>query len=212
MLSRHHVHALAIAAVLCAMALWPAAANAQEGIETAPGALAPALTFYAHGGGFNPLIHLDKTNDIDFKTGFNVGGGLAYHFSPYAGVRGNFNFARAEARQEFGTFNPVVGTKFNRFLYDADLQLRYPLQGGATPYVFVGGGGITVKQDISTGPPTFTRLAGKVGLGLNYLIPNSDVGIYFEGAGWVYKFDKMGFNRTQFDTTWNGGFSYRFKL
>ncbi len=171
----------------------------------------PAIVVYGAGGGFSSLAHLDSADTTNFKTGFNVGGGVGYQFSKYVALRGNFTFARAEAQSNVSSI-AITGTKFNRFLYDADLQFRYPLQGGVAPYVFVGGGAITVKHDITPDEPNFTKGAGKFGLGLSYQIPRSNVGLYAEGTTWVYKWDHYGFNKTQFDTTWSGGLSYRFRL
>jgi hypothetical protein len=126
-------------------------------------------------------------------------------------LRGNFTFARAEVQSDLGALT-LAGTKFNRFLYDADLQFRYPLRGGIAPYVFVGGGAVTVKHDVTPNEPTFTKGAGKFGVGISYRIPKSNVGLYAEGTTWVYAWDRYGFDRTQFDTTWSGGLSYRFGL
>jgi hypothetical protein len=170
-----------------------------------------AIVLYGAGGGFSSLAHLDTGNTTNFKTGFNVGAGAGYQFNKYVVLRGNFTFARAEAQSDLGTI-AIAGTKFNRFLYDGDLQLRYPLRGGVAPYVFVGGGVVTVKHDITPSEPNFTKGAGKFGVGFSYQIPRSNVGLYAEGTTWVYKWDRYGFNRTQFDTTWSGGFSYRFSL
>jgi hypothetical protein len=36
------------------------------------------------------------------------------------------------------------------------------------------------------------------------------MGIFVEVTGWFYNWDRMGFVKRQFDTTWNGGISYRF--
>jgi len=194
--------ALAVAGLFAVLTTSPAFAQEGEG---------RGVVVFAQGGGFSPLTHLDELGSTDFKTGYNVGGGVAYQVNRYVAVRGNFTFARAEARYAgAGTINDIAGTKFNRFLYDADVQLRYPLQGGAAPYVFVGGGAVTVKQDVTPEQPSFTKGAGKVGVGLSYRIPRSNVGLYVEGAGWLYKWDRNGFDKTQFDTTWSGGISYRF--
>ncbi len=194
--------ALAVAGLLAVLTTSPAFAEEDEG---------RGVVVFAQGGGFSPLTHLDELGSTDFKTGYNVGGGVAYQVNRYVAVRGNFTFARAEARYAgAGTINDIAGTKFNRFLYDADVQLRYPLKGGAAPYVFVGGGAVTVKQDVTPEQPSFTKGAGKVGVGLSYLIPRSNVGLYVEGAGWLYTWDRNGFDKTQFDTTWSGGISYRF--
>ncbi len=194
--------ALAVAGLFAVLTTSPAFAQEGEG---------RGVVVFAQGGGFSPLTHLDELGSTDFKTGYNVGGGVAYQVNRYVAVRGNFTFARAEARYAgAGTINDIAGTKFNRFLYDADVQLRYPLKGGAAPYVFVGGGAVTVKQDVTPEQPSFTKGAGKVGVGLSYRIPRSNVGLYVEGAGWLYKWDRNGFDKTQFDTTWSGGISYRF--
>ena len=48
---------------------------------------------------------------------------------------------------------------------------------------------------------SFTEGAGKFGVGFSYQIPRSKVRLYIEGAGWVYKWDRYGFDKTQFDTT-----------
>jgi len=194
--------ALAVAGLFAVLTTSPAFAQEGEG---------RGVVVFAQGGGFSPLTHLDELGSTDFKTGYNVGGGVAYQVNRYVAVRGNFTFARAEARYAgAGTINDIAGTKFNRFLYDADVQLRYPRKGGAAPYVFVGGGAVTVKQDVTPEQPSFTKGAGKVGVGLSYRIPRSNVGLYVEGAGWLYKWDRNGFDKTQFDTTWSGGISYRF--
>jgi opacity protein-like surface antigen len=171
----------------------------------------PAIVLYGAGGGFSSLAHLDTADATNFKTGFNVGGGVGYQFSKYVALRGNFTFARAEAQSDLRAL-AISGTKFNRFLYDADLQFRYPLQGGVAPYVFAGGGAVTVKHDVTPAEANFTKGAGKFGVGLSYQIPRSNVGLFAEGTTWVYKWDRYGFNRTQFDTTWSGGLSYHFGL
>jgi hypothetical protein len=202
MVSRHFFAAGAALLVLAAAPQLRAQEDRNDG---------PAIVLYGAGGGFDSLVHLDAADTTNFKTGFSVGGGAAYQFDKYVALRGNFTFARAEAQSDLGTI-AITGTKFNRFLYDADLQLRYPLQGGVAPYVFVGGGVVTVKHDVTPDEPNFTKGAGKFGVGLSYQIPKSNVGVYVEGTTWVYNWDRYGFNRTQFDTTWTGGVSYRFGL
>ena len=195
----------AFAGLIGLVAASPAAAQEQ-------GQDGQALVLSVQGGGFSPLAHLDKPGNVDFKTGYNVGGGLAYQFNRHVALRGNFTFARAEGRDISGGLTSIGGTKFNRFLYDADVQFRAPLAGGATPYLFVGGGGVTIKPDVTPSQASFTKGAGKVGVGINYQIPRSNLGLYVEGTGWLYKWDRYGFDKTQFDTTWSGGLSYRFRL
>jgi hypothetical protein len=58
----------------------------------------------------------------------------------------------------------------------------------------------------------FTKGAGKAGLGVGYLVPRRSVGFHVEAAGWIYQWDRYGFDRTQLDLTVSGGLSYRFRL
>ena len=65
---------------------------------------------------------------------------------------GNFTWARSEGRDRTSSLiSAIQGFKFNRFLYDGDVQLRYPFHAGMAPYVFFGGGGIAPRR-----PESFT--------------------------------------------------------
>lgn len=178
-----------------------ASVHAQDGAAQG----ARAVVLYGHGGGFSPLADLNDSGSADFKTGWDAGGGIGVQLNKYVALRGNFTFARARARGavDFG------GAQFNRFFYDADVQLRYPFAGGVAPYVFAGGGGVTIDQSAGGASPSFTKGAGKVGVGLSYRIPRSSFGLYAESSGWLYKWDRIGLDKTQFDSTWSGGISYR---
>jgi Outer membrane protein beta-barrel domain len=163
------------------------------------------------GGGYSSLAHLDDCENVDFKTGYNVDGGLAYQFNRYFAVRGNFTWSRAEARDQGpATISPIAGIKFNRFIYDGDLQFRYPFRSGVAPYVFAGGGAITTKQRDTDNTDSFTKGAGKFGVGVNYQVPRSRVAVFVEGTTWVYKWQQYGYDKTQFDVSWNGGLSCTF--
>ena len=194
------------AACIGVLAAVPAAA--QEELEKGPG-----VVLSVGGGGSSPLTELDEPGEVDFQTGYSVGGSLAYQFNRHVALRGNFAFARSEGRDTTSnTISPIRGTTFNRFLYDADVQVRFPFASGATPYVFAGGGAVTISPDSTPDQPSFTKGAGKVGVGFSYQIPRSNVGLYIEGAGWIYNWDRYGYDKTQFDTTWSGGISYRFGI
>jgi hypothetical protein len=170
------------------------------------------LIFFARGGGFNGLTSLDDQGVHDFKrVGFNVGGGLGLQFNRYLTLRGDFNFDRNELR----TNDIRTGTKLNRYFYDAALQLQYPTTSGFEPYVFAGGGGVTLDQN-GLGA-TETKGAGTFGLGLNYRIPGSPFGVFLEGKSWVFKPTGLagslaGFDRTQVDLAWSGGLSYKVRF
>jgi opacity protein-like surface antigen len=217
------------AAVLGLLALGPAVARAQEeGPDEGR-----KFGFRLQGGGFTPARHLDEANNVKFDSGWNVGAGLSYNFTPYVALRGNVNLARAEIQDDrpsssipASAFN-LTGAKFNRYFYDADLQFRYPFDSGVAPYVFVGGGAVTVDHSIDTNgdgataidqnlglgggsKDRFTKGAGKAGVGLSYRARNSGFEVFLQGTGWVYKWDRAGFDRTQVDVVWDGGFGYRF--
>ena len=93
----------AFAGLIGLLAASPAAAQEQ-------GQDGQALVLSVQGGGFSPLAHLDEPGNVDFKTGFNVGGGLAYQFDKHVALRGNFTFARAEGRDLSGGLTSIGGT------------------------------------------------------------------------------------------------------
>jgi hypothetical protein len=178
---------------------------------------------FVSGGGNNSLRQFQDDNDDDFdigselQTGFNVGGGLGVQFNRWAALRATYNFARSQG--EGGTFSPLAGNHFNRHYYGADLQFRGDA-AGFSPYLAIGGGAVTVSPDDDalllspTGAQfsneSFTKPAGKLGLGFDYQFPNTGFGIFAEGSGWVYKWDRYGLDRTQVDTNWGAGLTYRF--
>jgi outer membrane protein with beta-barrel domain len=169
-----------------------------------------AVFLFARGGGYNGLSNLDDAGTSDFKkVGFNVGGGVGVQLHRYASVRGDLTFARNELRDN----QLATGTKLNRFFYDAALQLQYPTASGLEPYLFAGGGAVTLHE-VGTSGQSKTKAAGTFGLGFNYRIPNSQFGLFAEGKSWLYKLNGMqgalaGIDKTQYDIAWNGGISYK---
>jgi len=178
---------------------------------------------FVTGGGHNSILELRNTGDnldlgSNFNTGFNVGGGLGVQLNRWAALRAKYNFARSQG--ERSALTPIAGNHFNRHYYGADLQFRGNTTGGFSPYLFVGGGAVTISpgSDAVLLSPVgttfshdnFTNPAGTAGIGFEYQVPNSGFGIYAEGAGWGYKWDRYGFDRTQVDTNWGGGLTYRF--
>ena len=198
---------VSMGALALSLAAWAGQAQAQDHEVVVD----HGLGLHVQGGGYSSLAHLDDSETVDFKTGFNMGGGLAYQFNRYFALRGNFTFARAEARaNDVSIATPIAGTKFDRFIYDGDLQFRYPFRIGIAPYVFAGGGGITTKQHDTQNSDSFTKGAGKFGAGVSYQVPKSRVGLYLEAATWAYKWNQYGFDKTQFDLSWSGGIAYAF--
>lgn len=186
-------------------------------VAAVPGAAQDhAVTVFARGGGFSALTNLDNANpSSDFKTGYNVGGGVSVDLYRYVAVRGDFTFARARFR------NAGVETNdhFNKFFYTGAIQLQYPTASGFMPYVFVGGGGVTIKEKESpTGVNVDkTKGAGVGGIGFSYTIPRTHFAVFAEGIGYLYKINGLsgtlaGFDKTQFDAGYSGGISYRIPL
>src|SRR4051812_21928962 len=102
-----------------------------------------AVFLFARGGGFNGLSNLNDAGTSDFKkVGFNVGGGVGVQVHRNVSVRGDLTFARNELRDNLIS----TGTKLNRFFYDAALQLQYPTASGLEPYLFAGGGAVTLHE------------------------------------------------------------------
>jgi hypothetical protein len=169
-----------------------------------------SVFLFARGGGYNGLSNLTDAGTSDFKkVGFNVGGGVGVQVHRNVSVRGDLTFARNELRNN----QVATGTKLNRFFYDAALQLQYPTAGGLEPYLFAGGGAVTLHE-VGTSGQNKTKAAATFGLGFNYRIPNSQIGLFAEGKSWLYKLNGMqgalaGVDKTQYDVAWSGGLSYK---
>jgi hypothetical protein len=182
------------------------------------------VVFRLQGGAFSPMRELDAFEQVDFDDGWNAGASLGFQFNRNVALRFNVDLARAEMRDRrtaatlpLGARN-LNGTEFNRWFYDADLQFRYPFDSGFAPYFFVGGGAVTIQRDADRDldlldeddAENFTKAAGKAGIGLAYRFPNTGFELFVQGTGWLYDWDRMGFNRKQVDTTWSGGLGFRF--
>jgi opacity protein-like surface antigen len=187
--------------------LLPAVASAQA--PSLSTSTRPSVIVFANGGGNSPLTNLNETGTADLKTGWTVGGGAGVQVNQYLAVRGVFDFARDKGSAGSTAF---AGQRFNHYFYGGDVQLRYPTTSGFAPYLLAGAGAVTIdNKDDPTSNKT-TKFAGKGGVGVEYVFPNNGFGLFAQGASYVYKFDRNGFNKTQFDVLWTAGLSYRFPL
>lgn len=168
-----------------------------------------SVVVFANGGGNSPLTNLNDVGSADFKTGWALGGGLGVQVNPYVAVRGVFDFARDKGSAGSVAF---AGQRFNHYFYGGDLQLRYPTAGGFAPYLLAGAGAVTIDNKDDANFDKVTKFAGKGGLGVEYVFPRNGFGIFAQGASYIYKFDRGGFDKTQFDVLWTAGLSYRFPL
>ena len=110
-----------------------------------------SLQLYVHGGGYSPTQDVDPGGLADFDTGFNLGGGVGVVLSRYVGVRGGFTYGRNKARDGRPNGSGLIGgalngQDFNRFFYGGDVQFRLPVGDHFVPYVFGGGGAVTIDQ------------------------------------------------------------------
>jgi hypothetical protein len=180
------------------------------GLPASAAAQDRAVTFSVRGGGFNGLTDLADGGAADFKTvGYSVGGGLGVELTRYVALRGDFTFARNELRLD----GADSGDELNRYFYELAVQLQYPTEMGLTPYVFAGGGGITVSEAGASGDSD-TNGAGTFGLGVGYTIPQTGFGLFIEGRSWLFGADGLNslmepYDRNQYELAWTGGFSYR---
>jgi hypothetical protein len=164
------------------------------------------------GGGYSHTTNLTAAGpEAHFKTGFNVGGALGFQFNKYVAVHGDFTFAR---NQGTGAV-PFNGKDVNRYFYGGHIELRYPIGNDFAPFVFGGGGAVTIDQqgaEASEAFKHFTKAAGMFGAGASYRIPGTPLEVLGEGKVLTYKWISAGFNRTQWDLSYSLGFAYRFGL
>lgn len=189
-----------ISAALLLSLLTPAAALAQSPADQR------GVVLFANGGGNSAVTDLNDAGTASLSTGWTAGGGVGWQFNPYVAVRGTFDFARAEGHGAANAFN---GQHFNQYFYGGDVQLRYPTASGFAPYLLLGAGAVTVDNADATGFDSFTKFAGKGGLGVEYALPRSNLGLFAQAASYIYQFDRNGFDKTQADLLWTAGLSYR---
>jgi len=189
-----------INAALVLSLLAPAALSAQSADDR------PSVVFFGNGGGSSPVTNLNDAGSASFKTGWTAGGGIGWQVNPYVAVRGTFDFARTKGE---GSANAFSGQRFNKYFYGGDVQLRYPTASGFAPYVLAGAGAVTIDNKDDPTFNKFTKFAGKGGIGLEYVRPGSNVGVFAQGASYIYKYDRNGFDKTQADVLWTAGLSYR---
>ncbi len=175
------------------------------------GAQDKAVGFAVRGGVFNGVTELDEAGTADFKkTGYNAGVGINLELTKYFAVRADANLARNELQID----DVETGQDMSRLFYDAALQFQYPIGNSFKPYLFVGAGAVrlhAVGQDLDDE----TKFAGTAGLGVNYTIPGTNLGLGVEGKSWLYDLpesDNEEFSKRQFEASWNAVISYRIPL
>jgi opacity protein-like surface antigen len=189
-----------------------------------------ALLLGAYGGGYEPFADLAGQTAY-FASGAGYGGTLGYELSPNWAVHGDFTYTRSQAEGN-ATF---AGMMFDKFFYGVHAELGYPM-GKWTPYLFFGGGAVTIKETGADATLTsFTRPAGMFGAG-TFVSMGRHFGLFAEMKNLLYNWDRggpvpvqwyvpttggqnypvegqpEGFNSMQWDFTYTVGVSYRIPL
>jgi Outer membrane protein beta-barrel domain len=190
-----------IGAALILSLLAPAALSAQST------SLQRNVIFFANGGGASPVTDLNDAGTASLQTGWTAGGGVGVQINPYVAVRGTFDFTRTEGE---GTgAGALASSNLNHYFYGGDVQLRYPTAGGFAPYILLGAGAVTIDNADDDSFESFTKFAGKGGLGVEYAFARSNVGLFAQATSYLYDYDRNGFDKTQADLLWTAGLTYR---
>ena len=168
------------------------------------GAQERSLVVSVYGGGADHLADLQSSPAAYFMPGYNVGGSVGVQLSRHFAIHGDFTYTRNPSRGAA----PFAGNDVNRFFYGAHFEARLPL-GAVAPFVFLGGGAVTIDQLGIDQFDQTTRAAAMYGGGLFYSIPRSRFEVFGEVKGFAYLWDLAGFNRMMYDVTYAGGLSYR---
>ena len=193
-----------IGAALILSTLAPAALSAQSSTDR------PSVVLFANGGGASPVTNLNDAGTASLKTGWTAGGGVGLQLNPYLAVRGTFDFTATEG--EGAASGALRRTNLNHFFYGGDVQLRYPTAGGFAPYILAGAGAVTLDGPDDATFSSFTKFAGKGGVGVEYLPARSPVGFFAQGTSYIYNYDRGGFDKTQVDVLWTAGLTYRLPM
>ncbi len=148
---------------------------------------------------------MNQAGTADWRLGWAASLNATGWLSDYVGVRAGGGWGQDSVRVATLTGRG----KLNKFTYDADIVLRYPLRAGSgtvSPYLVGGLGAISVHQLGSDS--TWSKFAGNYGVGFEYRFRH--VGVRAEGRDFVYKFDRYGFDKTQHDIAWQGGLTLSF--
>lgn len=165
-----------------------------------------ALVLSVYGGGADHLADLRSGAPAAyFNPGYNVGASAGVQLNRYFAIHGDFTYTRNQA---LGA-SSFAGNDVNRFFYGVHIEGRYPI-GAVAPFIFIGGGAVTIDQVGIDQFPQATRGAAMYGGGVFYAIPRTRLEVFGEVKGLTYRWNLAGFNRMMYDVTYSGGLSYRF--
>jgi hypothetical protein len=190
-----------IGAALVLSLLAPAALSAQTTSQQRN------VILFANGGGASPVTDLNDAGTASLKTGWAAGGGVGVQINPYVAVRGTFDLTRTEG--EGSAAGALNSANLDHYFYGGDVQLRYPTASGFAPYLLLGAGAVTIDNPDDDTFDSFTKFAGKGGLGVEYVFAQNNLGLFAQATSYLYDYDRTGFDKTQADLLWTAGLSYR---
>jgi hypothetical protein len=174
-----------------------------------------AANLFVYGGGYSAVhqaFNLTTGTADDFKTGFDLGGGVGLEIHKYLELRAALTGAQSHLRVN----GAETGTYLNRYYVGADVKAQYPLPSGLTPYGLVGGGVVILHEKGNTAGNQ-TQGFGHVGLGLDYPVWKQ-FSLLVQGDGFFYSLSGLSggalsaYSSAQFDIAWSVGVSHRFAL
>lgn len=169
------------------------------------GAQQRTLIVSLYGGGSDHLADLKPNPEVWFMPGYSAGASVGVQLTHMLAVHGDFTYTRNPTRGA-PTFD---GKDVNRFFYGVHAEVRYPLDGGVSPFLFVGAGAVSIDQLGLDGFDPTTRPAVMYGGGLFYRIPRTRFDLVGEIKGLTYRWNMAGFDRNMVDVTFTAGLSYR---
>ena len=159
--------------VLAVLAVAPLSAQDEES----------ALILFGSAGFLNSPEDFDVFRDVAYDGGIQVGGGVGLQLYENVTIRGDFAWVKNSGRESAPVSEDV---DFQRMYFGASLELNLPLDSGLAPYVFGGGGFVTLDRKASDYAYDVTEGAGLLGGGLRYTPPGSSVQFFAQGAAWMY--------------------------
>lgn len=159
-----------------------------------------ALLVYGQAGRMFPIMNLSEAGDA-LSPGRAYGGGLGIQLAPTTALRATVSISESKHR---GPTLELSDPGTTRAYYGLDLMFGAPSDAGLAPYLFFGSGRMTVDP-AEPGSETVAELAGRMGVGMNYVPDNSFFVLFVEACGWLYEFEMFGFRKLQFNTSVQGG-------
>lgn len=179
----------------------PAVASAQYG-DTGDSER-PTIHVFGHLGAAQITRDLSPSNMIKQDAGMAFGLGAGMQFAPSFALRAYFDASPAEGAGL--ATSDVYGRQIDRYFYGIDIQGRYVTEMGVAPYLTLGLGAVSVSVEDGD---SFTKGAGKAGLGVAYLPKSGPLSYFAQGNVYVYGFDAHTYIRDQVDMLWTVGVKY----